>query len=933
VPTGVKLGVELTPLNASRDFGPESAITADVLLQLWEHLNDSLALGNNRVVMLFSEWQSLFQQSTSLGRIGQSKLGDYVETFGIPRDADPTKVLFVLHTYHALFFKILAAEIVLANTVLPGTPQDYSFRAAAAPDDELLRSLKDEIEDSALFRSANLSNFVEGSFFSWYLENTPEPLLQAIRAVVKQISLYQLTSLRLDRTRDIVKHLYQQLVPRVLRKNIGEFFTPEWMVEFVLDRVGYRGPDILTRRFLDPCCGSGNFLLHVIERYKAEARAQGWTDEKILRGILNHIFGFDLNPLAVLTARVNYLIAISDLLATHTEVEIPVYQADAVYSPTLADGVPGTDPIRRYKIDTQKETLEIELPESLIRESDVFARVLQRMEHAIREKDTENVYLAQLEHEPGFVDADHRAVWERYLADMFQKVTRLEEQNWNHIWCRIIRNYFASVAIGECHYVAGNPPWVRWSELPETYRERIKKTCEAYNIFSKDRFFGGNELDISGMITYTVADKWLARRGRLAFVITQTHFQSQSSGGFRRFRLEGSHLKVERVDDFSDVKAFKGVANKPAVLTLVKGRRNTFPIPYASWQKTTRDSVPEHLDWNAASQQLLAIQMEANPLSGAGRRWSILPPGRFRALQVLDGEDPSIQGRKGIVTDLNGGYFVEVTGRGRRPDLVRVRTTAPNNKKQKSVPRQNRDVELGLVFPLIKGAENIRAFRATVSDSCALIPNSGIRTEEIPPVSQFNANYPEATKFFRAINRDGLLDQRSTWRTRMRPQFNRAVERGDMAQNDVPFFAIYNVGDYTFAPYKVVWAEMSGTIRAAVIGKARVPHGNGTRPVVPDHKVYFAAFTDKHHAHYVNAMLNSAPVREFTDGFTIKLQVGTLFRHIRLPSYDWTDAVHRELARKSREAHVLLARSNGAADISPQQTRIDQLARQVLGIP
>jgi hypothetical protein len=39
-----------------------------------------------------------------------------------------------------------------------------------------------------------------------------------------------------------------------------------------------------------------------------------------------------------LTARVNYLIAISDLIATHSDVEIPVYQADSVYAPTVCTG-------------------------------------------------------------------------------------------------------------------------------------------------------------------------------------------------------------------------------------------------------------------------------------------------------------------------------------------------------------------------------------------------------------------------------------------------------------------------------------------------------------------------------------------------------------------------------------------------------------------
>src|SRR5712691_1095086 len=101
---------------------------------------------------------------------------------------------------------------------------------------------------------------------------------------MQRLSLYKLSGLELARTRDIVKRIYQQLLPAVLRHNIGEFFTPEWLVEFTLDRVGYNGKDILQSKFLDPCCGSGNFIIHAIEGYKEQARAEHWSDERILKG-------------------------------------------------------------------------------------------------------------------------------------------------------------------------------------------------------------------------------------------------------------------------------------------------------------------------------------------------------------------------------------------------------------------------------------------------------------------------------------------------------------------------------------------------------------------------------------------------------------------------------------------------------------------------
>ncbi|MGK8234583.1 N-6 DNA methylase [Roseovarius sp. MS2] len=45
----------------------------------------------------------------------------------------------------------------------------------------------------------------------------------------------------------------------------GEVFTPVWMVDAMLDLVGGEA-DRIDSRFLEPACGSGNFLVRVLRR-------------------------------------------------------------------------------------------------------------------------------------------------------------------------------------------------------------------------------------------------------------------------------------------------------------------------------------------------------------------------------------------------------------------------------------------------------------------------------------------------------------------------------------------------------------------------------------------------------------------------------------------------------------------------------------------
>lgn len=108
--------------------------------------------------------------------------------------------------------------------------------------------------------------------------------------------------------RDHFRQLYQDLMPHHYRHRKGEYYTPDWLAQHVLAQVGYRGQG----RLLDPACGSGVFLVHALQK------AHDWQA----------VVGYDVNPLAVQTARANYVLALGNRLPTR--LEIPVYQRDTI---------------------------------------------------------------------------------------------------------------------------------------------------------------------------------------------------------------------------------------------------------------------------------------------------------------------------------------------------------------------------------------------------------------------------------------------------------------------------------------------------------------------------------------------------------------------------------------------------------------------------
>ena len=124
-----------------------------------------------------------------------------------------------------------------------------------------------------------------------------------------------------------------------------------------------------------------------------------------------------------------------------------------------------------------------------------------------------------------------------------------------------------------------------------------------------------------------------------------------------------------------------------------------------------------------------------------------------------------------------------------------------------------------------------------------------------------------------------------------------------MAAMGAPYYAIYNVGDFSFKPWKVIWAEMSGKFSAAVAGSSNVPLV-GVRPYVPDHKIFFVAFDNKVEAHYLCGLLNSATVAEFVESHNVAIQVGNIFKHMRLPRFDPSNQDHLNLAGNVEAAHM-----------------------------
>lgn len=704
--------------------------------ELSNALADALGqTGNSKIKMLFEEWATLYGQVADLSIQQRKKInGSLGFTFTGSTVFDLPAKLFVTHTFHALLMKLIAAEIVAAHG-MASSPSLIHELLAISSDEDLIDALRSNIEEGFFFNVVGLHGFVEETVFSWYLDAaskdvTRTALCLAIRTLLAKLSVYRFDSIKkTGSSRDVLRDFYQNLVPEELRKSLGEFYTPDWLVEHSVSKLGYKGDKWLTARFLDPTCGSGSFLLEVIEQKRKAALAEEWTAEQTVVMLTTTVWGFDLNPLAVQTSRVNFLIAIADLLkqCKGIDIEIPVLLADAVYSP--APHPDGDKKMVEYSIGSQQANLQVVLPADLVNDRGRLDKVFQLMGEEV-ENDSDYLPVSNELVKSRTLSREQADEWNDCLKATYDQVLALHRKKWNGIWFRIMRNFFWSATVGQFDAIIGNPPWVRWSNLPEAYRNRAKPTCEKYDIFSDTKFHGGNELDISAIISYTTADKWLVEGGLLVFVITQTLFQSPSSQGFRRFRINATDRLVPiSIDDMKELKPFPDAANKTAVAMFTKKLNGSvnYPLDYRVWvgkPKTDKagnlkvgrsgkvsrlKTIDAHLHYPEVTDLVDVIQMEANPVSQTmeGAPWAIMKPGQFSACQLLFGPSTWVNGRKGITTDLNGVYFVDIIDANLEARLVKVRTRPHEGKTDLGQPREFW-VESNSLYPLAKGAGDIR---------------------------------------------------------------------------------------------------------------------------------------------------------------------------------------------------------------------------------
>lgn len=81
------------------------------------------------------------------------------------------------------------------------------------------------------------------------------------------------------------------------KKELGQVFTPYYIVEKILDEVGYTSSNlnILNKKILEPSCGDGAFMVEIVGRLISACKNAGKTAEEIMGIVNKNIYGCEID--------------------------------------------------------------------------------------------------------------------------------------------------------------------------------------------------------------------------------------------------------------------------------------------------------------------------------------------------------------------------------------------------------------------------------------------------------------------------------------------------------------------------------------------------------------------------------------------------------------------------------------------------------------
>jgi N-6 DNA Methylase len=483
-----------------------------------KRIEESFGYQSNVFIESFRELTARFSEVKKFGEV-QVSYEQWSKFLSIAYGSfDASEGNFLIHTYLSIFSKMLAYTVVSNDDFL---------------DDNEMKG----IIDGSIFYKYNIRNFVDNDFFHWIKSDRNfQRLKKVFRLIAQEISTFNFH----DVDEDILKGVYQELIDLDTRHALGEYYTPDWLCERIVNEFEFKEED----KVLDPACGSGSFLLAVIHKFKKQ------DPDMAVEALNARVYGIDIHPLSVQIAKTTLLLALGkEIVHSKKPVHLNIILANTLLAPDGVKDLFGSS----FKMTIDKEKLI--LNSQVLDDVDLFDEALETCEELAeqtlnKKAATPDAFekILKNRHKKGGFNAQ---VNESFYM-IYESLKKVKEKGRDSIWKFIVQNLYKPYFLSnKFDYVVGNPPWFTYNSIKnEEYQDIINQLAEKYNV-KPAKVANFPQLEIAAIFLAYCSAYFLKEGGKIGFVLPRSFFSADNHDNSRSGNALG--FRLNHIWDLNDV--------------------------------------------------------------------------------------------------------------------------------------------------------------------------------------------------------------------------------------------------------------------------------------------------------------------------------------------------------------------------------------------
>lgn len=483
-----------------------------------KRIEEAFGYQSNVFIESFRELSNWFKEAKKYGEV-QVSYDQWKKFLSIAYGKfDATENVFLIHTYLSVFSKMLAYSVV--------SNDDYI-------DEDELRG----ILDGEIFNTFKIRNFIDNDFFHWVKTDLNfRNLKKSFRLIAQEISTFDFNEVE----EDVLKGVYQELIDLDTRHALGEYYTPDWLCERVVQEFDFKQSNTI----IDPSCGSGSFLRAAIHRMK------DLNPSITIEELSNQIYGIDIHPLSVQIAKTTILLAFGkEVRNLKRPIHINIILSNTLKVPEGVKNLFGSD----FKMEIDKESF---LLNSLVLEDITLFDEGIDVCDTLAEQTMNKNKVSILTLENSLKNQYKRGGINKQIIESFYKIYErlkiVKENGRDSIWKFIIQNLYKPYFLGgKFDYIIGNPPWFTYSSIKnEEYQNTLKELAEKYKV-SSEKTANFPHLEIAAIFLAHCTNYFLKESGTVAFVLPRSFFSADHHDNTRKGIVKG--IALTKIWDLKDV--------------------------------------------------------------------------------------------------------------------------------------------------------------------------------------------------------------------------------------------------------------------------------------------------------------------------------------------------------------------------------------------